>query len=112
MNPCIIDIQNKAELEQKIKGSNLVVVDFWAPWCGPCKRMDSTLKEAIEEVGPKILVCKVNIDDHSTLAADYRVASIPTFVLFSKGKEMDKKVGSMNKEDFVQWIQPHCSCDT
>ena len=108
MTPSIIDIKDRTEIDQKIKESDLVVIDFWAPWCGPCKRMDSILKEVVEEMKQKLSICKVNIDDHSDLAAHHRVASIPTFILFAKGEQVDKKIGSMDKDTFIQWIQTYC----
>jgi thioredoxin 1 len=83
--------------------SELALVDFWAPWCGPCKAMAPALDEASAELGNKVSVFKVNIDEAPTIAGHYQVMSIPTLILFKKGQIVDRKVGGMSKTALVQW---------
>ena len=88
-----------SNFDQEVLESNLpVLVDFWAGWCGPCKMLAPTIEEIAKEYEGKVKVGKVNIDDFSSLAIKYGVASIPTVVLFKNGQAVDKSVGFVPKD--------------
>jgi thioredoxin 1 len=74
-----------------------VLVDFWAPWCGPCKAIAPILEELATELGSKVTIAKVNVDENSTVAAEYGVRAIPTMLLFKGGQLVDQIVGLMPK---------------
>ena len=80
-----------------IQDTKLVVVDFWATWCGPCRMLSPVLDELEEEMSDKISVVKVNVDDADQIAMQYRIMSIPTLLFFKNGQVVDKTVGAMPK---------------
>jgi len=80
-------------------GSAPVVVDFWAPWCGPCKAIAPILEELAEELGDAVKICKVNVDNNSDIAGKYEIRAIPTILIFKNGKVVDTVVGLSSKED-------------
>ncbi|CDX38312.1 thioredoxin 1 [Mesorhizobium plurifarium] len=81
-----------------------VVVDFWAEWCGPCKMIGPSLEEIAKELGSKVKVAKLNIDENPELAAQYGVRSIPTLMIFKGGEVADMKVGAAPKTALSHWI--------
>jgi thioredoxin 1 len=83
------------------------LVDFWAPWCGPCKAVAPVLEEVATEFKGKIRVVKVNTDDNQMVAMQHGIRSIPTVMLFKGGKVVDQIVGAMPKRNFVEMIQKH-----
>ncbi|PIE97677.1 MAG: thioredoxin [Treponema sp.] len=86
-----------------------VLVDFWAPWCGPCKMIGPELEKAEAELSGKAIVAKVNVDEASNkgLAAKYGVRSIPNLVVIKNGKEVDRGVGFMDKAQLVELVSKH-----
>ncbi|MFU8848001.1 MAG: thioredoxin [Opitutales bacterium] len=80
-------------------GSAPVVVDFWAPWCGPCKAIAPILEELAEELGDAVKICKVNVDNNSDIAGKYEIRAIPTILIFKEGKIADTVVGLSSKDD-------------
>jgi len=82
-----------------------VVVDFWAPWCGPCKMMAPAFAQAASMLEPRIRLAKVNTENEQVLGAQYNVRSIPTLVLFRGGREVARQSGAMGTQDIVRWVQ-------
>ncbi|CAN0654636.1 thioredoxin [Nitratireductor aquimarinus] len=87
-----------------LQASEPVVVDFWAEWCGPCKMIAPALDEIAAELGGKVKIAKVNIDENPELAAQYGVRSIPTLIMFKGGEVADMKVGAAPKTALSSWI--------
>ena len=90
-----------------LQSNTPVLVDFWAPWCGPCKVMSPIVDTVAEEVGGRMGVGKVNVDEHPQLAQRFNVLSIPTFIVFKGGQVVDQFSGSMSKEAFKARIEKH-----
>lgn len=95
----------KNNFEQEVLHSDKpVLIDFWAPWCGPCRMLSPVISEIAEEYGDKIKVCKVNVDDEGELAASFNVMSIPTLVVVKDGKVTNSAVGVRPKAQIVEMM--------
>lgn len=101
-----IIILNQANFEHQTK-DGLVLIDFWASWCMPCKMMAPILNEVAEEIGDKAKICKVNVEEHQQLSARFSVRNIPTLVLVKNGKEVDRIVGVKPKDFIIRLLQKH-----
>ncbi|MCR8645252.1 thioredoxin [Paenibacillus sp. N1-5-1-14] len=97
----VTDQTFKAEVESE----GTVLVDFWAPWCGPCKMIAPILDELSQEVSNKI--AKVNVDDNAESAARFGVMSIPTLIVFKDGQPVDKLVGLQSKDALKSVLERH-----
>ena len=82
-----------------------VLVDFWAEWCGPCKMIGPSLEEIANELGEKVVIAKLNIDDHPNAPAKYGVRGIPPMILFKNGEVADTKVGAAPKSALKGWLE-------
>ena len=100
----VVNITNANYKEEVLESDKKVLVDFWAPWCGPC-RMVSPIVEEIAEENAAIKVAKINIDEQPQLASQYGVMSIPTLMVFENGDIADKAVGARNKSFILQMLE-------
>ncbi|MFS8523311.1 MAG: thioredoxin [Limnochordales bacterium] len=94
----IVNITDAEFDEKVVQGEGAIVVDFWAPWCGPCLRIAPILEELAEEMADRITVYKLNTDENQNTAIRYRVMSIPTLIVFKNGEEVERIIGAMPKE--------------
>ncbi len=90
---------------QATVATGVTLVDFWAPWCGPCKMIAPVLEELAGELGGKAQIVKINVDDNPQVAGQYGIMSIPTLLLFKDGKKVDQKVGALPKPALKSFIE-------
>jgi len=91
----------RADFDSEIENAKVpVLVDFWAPWCGPCRMIRPVVEELAEQAGDKASVCKVNVDDEPELARRFKVVSIPCVIVFRDGEESERIVGARGREDY------------
>ncbi len=102
----VLNLNDSNFEEQVLKNENLVLCDFWAEWCGPCKQISPILEELSEELKEnKITIVKVNIDENPETPSKYGIMSIPTLLLFKEGKLISTQVGLQQKSDLISWIE-------
>ena len=91
--------------DQVLKNDKPVLVDFWAPWCGPCKLAGPVLDGLADKYKDKLVVAKVNVDENQQTAGQYGVMSIPTVILFKNGTEIDRKIGFAGENGYEEMIE-------
>jgi len=97
-----------ATFEQEVKQSDIpVLVDFWAPWCGPCRKISPVIDEIAEEYKGKVKVVKINTDENVRTAQEYSISGIPSLLIFSKGEAVERLVGLMQKQNLISSIEKY-----
>lgn len=103
-----IDNLTTQSFDDAVKASDKpLLVDFWAPWCGPCKAIAPILEDLASEMGDSASIAKVNIDDHSEISNRFNVRAIPTLLIFKGGEVVDQIVGMTGKEELKAKLQKH-----
>ena len=103
----VLNISSEDFRSKVIDAKQPVLVDFWAPWCGPCKAIAPLIDEISVEYGDKILVVKVNVDDAGDIASEYGVRGIPTLLLFKNGDVSGSMVGAVTKDKIKEFLEQH-----
>ncbi|MFP4050119.1 MAG: thioredoxin [Thermoplasmata archaeon] len=98
---------NDSNFQVKLEEYPLVLVDFWAAWCGPCKMMEPVVEDLAQEYQGDVVFGKLNVDQNQRVPSKFQVSGIPTLILFKNGEMVDKMVGAMNKQMLEQKIKNH-----
>ncbi len=93
--------------EEVLDFNGVVLVDFWAPWCGPCHMVTPMMEEIAKEMGGKVKVGKVNVDEESSLGQEYEIMSIPAVFVFKNGEIVERLIGAMNKDSYMESIEKY-----
>ncbi len=93
--------------DEELNSEMPVLVDFWAPWCGPCQMLGPVIKELSEEYEGKAKVCKVNVDEENELASRHAIVSIPTVIIFKDGKIAERLVGAQSFDDYADLLDKY-----
>ncbi len=102
------EIQGPTDFKQRVEESGLpVLVDFWAPWCGPCHMVAPALKSIAKEFEGKLVVMKVNTDENKAISAQFKISSIPTLMIYKNGQVAERIAGAMPEPRLRQWVQSH-----
>lgn len=92
---------------QTINKFPIMLVDFWAPWCGPCRRMSPIIDQIGKDYLGKLVIGKINVDENPLIARQFSISSIPTLMLFKRGKEVNKIIGSVSKNKIDEMVKMH-----
>ncbi len=99
------EVSDSAFEEEVLKSSTPVLVDFWAEWCGPCKQIAPALEQIASEMGDRLSVVKLNIDEHPSTPSRFGVRGIPTLMVFKDGQVAATKIGAMPKNKLMEWVE-------
>ena len=106
-NPNVSQVSDASFDGDILKSQVPVLVDFWAPWCGPCRSVAPIVDDLANQYAGKIKVAKVNVDESTEIAMRYQITSIPTFILFKNGQVADRALGALPRSEFVKLIDRH-----
>jgi thioredoxin 1 len=101
----LLDITDNNFKKEVLESSLPVLLDFWAPWCGPCKMIAPIIEELAREYEKKIKIGKINVDETQKIATNYGIMSIPTLMFFKNGKVLEQVVGALSKNDLKKKIE-------
>lgn len=104
----IVNVSDQS-FKSEVEGQGTVLVDFWAPWCGPCKMIAPVLEELDGEIGSQLKIAKLNVDDNPESASRFGVMSIPTLIVFKNGEPVDKVIGFQSKDALKSVVGRHLS---
>ena len=108
MSDLVAELKDEDFEQEVLKAEVPVLVDFWAPWCEPCKSMTPLIQEIAEDFDGKVKIVKVNVDENKKYAAQFKVRGIPNFILFSGGEIKEQLVGVVSKQDLTKVIEEVC----
>ena len=103
-NPNVAQVSDASFDGDILKSPVPVLVDFWAPWCGPCRSVAPIVEDLANQYAGKLKVAKINIDESTDVATRYQITSIPTFILFKNGQVADRALGALPRSEFVKLI--------
>lgn len=101
----IVELNNSSFESEVLKSNKPVLVDFWAPWCGPCKALAPVIDEISTEYADKLKVGKVNVDDNPEISMQYGIRSIPTLIVFKDGEVFEQVIGAVPKSEIEKVVQ-------
>lgn len=97
---------DEAKLNKHLKGDEVpLLVDFWAPWCGPCRSMAPMFADAARQMSPQVRFAKLDTEKHQNVGGRFQIRGIPLIILFDKGQEIARQAGAMNAGQIVQWVR-------
>ena len=103
----VTPITDKIFDEEVLESNTFVLVEFYAPWCGPCRMVAPVVDEIAEQYAGRVKVVKVNADENPRTASQYNIRSVPTLILFKKGQKVDQIIGAVPKATLVDFIEKH-----
>jgi thioredoxin 1 len=99
-----VKVTDENFMDDVVKAPGLILVDFWATWCGPCLAMAPLLEEVADELADKVKIVKLDVDENPGVAAVFEIVSVPTLKMFKGGKVSSEEIGAIPKEALIEWI--------